>query len=550
VSVTVNVFCDIAAAGGSLGIQALHSACLHEAIGDFPTLQIDAIFRDSRQRILNAIGAPVRLLVQRGGNNLCLFEGIVRTVQFQRQRTRLTCVTAAAKWDLTHDTRSFATVDGALVPLHSLPGFQTAFSGIGGLNRLTAQVTDVTQFEESSWAFLRRLSARFGMFLLVRGGQVELVAVPTGAIVGLVETDLMLDEEEVTLRSGVSGVQSLAWQYPMGQAPAATGQKARKMRGLVSEDSAGQQGEQLAGATQAKAFFAALAPGWSNADEAGRRARLNQGQLLRWRGSLLHLELGIGQQIRLPSSLDLGAPLTIFRRSLTYSPQDANYQLINCVEAAGEILDPELPSIPAGPRVVPGVVLAVQDPAHLGRVRVRFPWQSDNEGLWCLAPQPFAGSGHGALNLPAPNDWVVVNFEPDGLMPPTILGSIYHSGAQASSKIANPAEQRLLAQTPAGLRILLDDAKGELTIAAHSDDQPVCSVVLAKEPGMVTINVPNGKVLVQAGNSKLSLGDNVIRAESDAIDLNCKSSITLTAPQIDIKASRGVEVSSRLSVKN
>jgi hypothetical protein len=81
----------------------------------------------------------VHLRVQRGGTDLRLFEGIIRTVQYHPQRTRLICVTPAAKWDLTSHTRSFTSIDGAPVALHLLPGFQAAFPGIKGLNRLTAQ---------------------------------------------------------------------------------------------------------------------------------------------------------------------------------------------------------------------------------------------------------------------------------------------------------------------------------------------------------------------------------------------------------------------------
>jgi uncharacterized protein involved in type VI secretion and phage assembly len=193
--------------------------------------------------------------------------------------------------------------------------------------------------------------------------------------------------------------------------------------------------------------------------------------------------------------------------------------------------------------------LALQDSAHLGRIRIRFPWQGVNEGLWCLVPQAFGGSGHGALHLPAPDDWVAVSFEPEGLLPPIVLGAIYHSGAQASGNIGDPAQQRLLAQTTTGHRILLDDAKGELTLSIQPGNEPVCSLVLAKEPAAVTVNVPKGKVVVQAGDAKLTLGENAFRAEAKTIDLTGKSVIKVTAPKVEIKASRGVNVSKRLSVK-
>ncbi|MFO0820011.1 MAG: phage baseplate assembly protein V [Pirellulales bacterium] len=416
------------------------------------------------------------------------------------------------------------------------------------MNRLTAQVADVTQFNESDWAFLRRLGGRYGLWLLARSGQVELTATAGGDCVTLTSGEIIADDEEVTLRSAVAGAQSRAWQFPLGQTPASA-DKPRLVRGFATEDFAGEQGERLSGVSQTQEFMAALAPGWGNAEEAGRLVRIQQASLLSWSGSILRPELAVGHRFRLPEAIDLGAPLVIARRQLSYSPFDGNYQLVNRVLAGSDLSDPDAILSPDEVLSVPGIVLSVQDAAHIGRIRVRFPWQGDGEGLWCLGPQPEGGDGHGVVHLPSPGDWVVVSFQTDGLLPPVVIGSIYHSGAQASAKVQNPAQQRILARTAAGHLILLDDEQGEIIVAIQPGKEPACSVVLKKDPAAITVHVPAGKVVVQAGQAKLTLGDDTIRAEADSIELTGNKSITLTAPQVAVNATGGVTVSSSLTVQ-
>ena len=62
--------------------------------------------------------------------------------------------------------------------------------------------------------------------------------------------------------------------------------------------------------------------------------------------------------------------------------------------------------------VVVGVVTNNQDPEGMGRVKVKFPWLSDeDESNWARVAAPMAGKERGFYFLPEVEDEVLVAFE-------------------------------------------------------------------------------------------------------------------------------------------
>lgn len=77
--------------------------------------------------------------------------------------------------------------------------------------------------------------------------------------------------------------------------------------------------------------------------------------------------------------------------------------------------------------VVVGQVTDNNDPESLGRVKVRFPWLSDDyETWWARVPQPGAGSKRGMLFLPEVGDEVLVAFEHGDVRRPYVVGQLYN----------------------------------------------------------------------------------------------------------------------------
>jgi uncharacterized protein involved in type VI secretion and phage assembly len=79
------------------------------------------------------------------------------------------------------------------------------------------------------------------------------------------------------------------------------------------------------------------------------------------------------------------------------------------------------------PGVVAAVVKDVNDPDHLGRVRVVFPWLSDSfVSDWARMTQFGAGKQRGASFLPEVDDEVMVAFEQGDFRRPVVIGSVHN----------------------------------------------------------------------------------------------------------------------------
>src|SRR5437868_3604561 len=78
--------------------------------------------------------------------------------------------------------------------------------------------------------------------------------------------------------------------------------------------------------------------------------------------------------------------------------------------------------------VVVGVVTNNQgDPDGLGRVKVKFPWLSnEEESFWARVAAPMAGKERGFYFLPEVEDEVLVAFEQGDVRFPYVVGSLWN----------------------------------------------------------------------------------------------------------------------------
>ena len=80
---------------------------------------------------------------------------------------------------------------------------------------------------------------------------------------------------------------------------------------------------------------------------------------------------------------------------------------------------------PAG--VVIGLVTNNQDPDGQGRVKVKFPWLSDDqESNWARLAMPMAGKNRGLFLLPEVGDEVLVMFEQGDVNHPYVIGAVWN----------------------------------------------------------------------------------------------------------------------------
>ena len=106
----------------------------------------------------------------------------------------------------------------------------------------------------------------------------------------------------------------------------------------------------------------------------------------------------------------------------------------------------------------PGVVIAkvddVNDPEKSGRVRLNFPWLSDDYvSGWARTVQAGAGKDRGAMVVPEVGDEVLVVFEQGDFRRPYVLGGLHNGVDLPSSKGIPVDRRRFRCREPAVVRL-------------------------------------------------------------------------------------------------
>jgi len=167
--------------------------------------------------------------------------------------------------------------------------------------------------------------------------------------------------------------------------------------------------------------------------------------------------------------------------------------------------------------VVLGIVTNVSDPEHLGRVKLHFPWLSDDyESDWARVAQQGAGSQRGLQILPEVNDEVLVSFEHGDTRRPYVLGGLYNGVdappfGDAVDSGAGTVRLRGL-RSRKGHELTFIDADGEERIELRTKDSKVTLVLYATD----------GRLRIEAG------GD---------VEVTAKGNATITAKDFTVEAS-------------
>jgi phage protein D/phage baseplate assembly protein gpV len=175
-----------------------------------------------------------------------------------------------------------------------------------------------------------------------------------------------------------------------------------------------------------------------------------------------------------------------------------------------------------------GVVTNVKDPNNQGRVKVKFPWLSeDEESAWARLISPMAGPDRGIEFVPEVDDEVVVIFERGDPNRPFVVGALWN-GKDASplggDAIAGDGKvQKRQIKTRIGHTILLDDSDSSKSI-----------VITDSAGNEVKMDAANNKIEVT------SKGDLTVKATG---------TLKLEGQGVEVKASGGDVTVSGTTIK-
>jgi uncharacterized protein involved in type VI secretion and phage assembly len=191
--------------------------------------------------------------------------------------------------------------------------------------------------------------------------------------------------------------------------------------------------------------------------------------------------------------------------------------------------------------IVVGIVTNNQDPDKLGRVKVKFPWLSDDqESWWARIASPMAGAGRGAYFLPEVNDEVLVAFEHGDMRFPYVLGALWN-GKDAPPTTNDDGQNNIREiKSRSGHIVRLDDTKGQEKIEII-DKTGSNSFTVSSSDNTITLTC-NGRMKLQAVGIDISSQTDVnIEAQTTmavkagaTMDINANATMGIKGAMVNI----------------
>ena len=185
--------------------------------------------------------------------------------------------------------------------------------------------------------------------------------------------------------------------------------------------------------------------------------------------------------------------------------------------------------------LVVGVVTNNQDPDGLGRVKVRFPWLSDeDESHWARIAVPMAGKERGIYFLPEVDDEVLVAFEHGGRRFPYVLGALWNGKDVPPTTNDDGKNNLRMIKSRSGHVIKLNDEDGKETIEIV-DKSGKNSIVI--DTAKDTITITTDKDITFAATQ------GTIKLDAQKIEIKSSADTKIEAGAgMDVKASGTLNV--------
>lgn len=171
------------------------------------------------------------------------------------------------------------------------------------------------------------------------------------------------------------------------------------------------------------------------------------------------------------------------------------------------------------------IVTQNQDPDHLCRVKVRYPWHDKpRESYWARLAMPMAGKDRGFVTIPEVGDEVVVGWEREDLRFPCVLGSLCNGDDTSPYANADGNNDQRVWKSRKGHVVMFNDGTPGVLKCEHVS-------------GKHMVLDDNGLVFEDEKGNKVKIDSN-----SGAINIEAIGSLTIRAATVTIEATGTMEV--------
>lgn len=186
--------------------------------------------------------------------------------------------------------------------------------------------------------------------------------------------------------------------------------------------------------------------------------------------------------------------------------------------------------------VVIGIVTNNKDPDNYGRIKLKFPWFSDeDESEWARVASLMAGENRGVMFLPEVDDEVLVAFEQGDFRRPYVIGALWNGVDVLPEEFENDGKNNIrFIKSRSGHIIKLDDTDGSEKIEII-DKTGLNSFVIDTAENTITITVDKD-IKLEAPQGKISLNAQDIEITSSA------ATKVESGADLDLKASGNANV--------
>jgi len=179
--------------------------------------------------------------------------------------------------------------------------------------------------------------------------------------------------------------------------------------------------------------------------------------------------------------------------------------------------------------VAVGIVTNNQDPDGMGRVKLKFPWLTDNdESNWARMAVPMAGKERGLYFLPEVDDEVLVAFEHGDVRFPYVVGALWNGRDTPPVTNDDGKNNVRVIKSRSGhvIRLSDEDGKEKIEILDKSEKNSI-EVDTAKN----TISITTDKDIT------LSASQGTIKLDAQTIEIKSLGSTKIeSAAGMDVKA--------------
>ncbi len=186
--------------------------------------------------------------------------------------------------------------------------------------------------------------------------------------------------------------------------------------------------------------------------------------------------------------------------------------------------------------VAVGIVTNNKDPEGMGRVKVRFPWLSDeDESWWARIAAPMAGNDRGAYFLPEVEDEVLVAFEHGDIRFPYVVGALWNGVDKPPENNKDGKNNFRTIKSRSGHVVRLDDTNGaeKIEVIDKSGDN---SIVIDTADNSITIRAEGG-ITMESKQGTVAIKGRSVEVESQTnISVDATANMDLTAgPALSVK---------------